>query len=178
MTMQPLLLDRVTDERCVSLIGMAAAGKSTLAVLLARRLGWACLDTDRLIEATRGRKLSDLLLELGREYFLQLEEEVVAGLSVKRCVVATGGSVVYEPRAMARLKEAGPVVHLAIDLPTFLARVGDVRERAFILPPGMTLADVHAARLPLYEAAADLTVTSCGVTPEACVEHILQGLNW
>jgi len=175
--MQPEFLDRVSDEHCVSLIGMAGAGKSTLATLLARRLGWACLDTDRLIEATRGRSLATLLQELGPDGFLHLEEDVVSDLSVKRCVVATGGSVVYCPKAMARLKQSGPVVYLAIDLPTFLTRVGDVRKRAFVIPPGQSLAQVHAARQPLYEAAADLTVVSCGVTPETCVENILRGIN-
>lgn len=175
--MQPPLLDRVSDERCVSLIGMAAAGKSTLAVLLARRLGWACLDTDRLIEATSGKPLATLLETLGLEAFLRLEEDVVAGLGVKRCVVATGGSVIYGPRAMAKLHESGPVVHLSIDLSTFLARVGDPGARAFVVPPGMTLADVYAQRQPLYAAAADCIVTSCGVSPQACVEDILRGIR-
>jgi len=175
--MQPSLLGRVSDERCVSLIGMAGAGKSTLATLLARRLGWACLDTDRLIEATCGARLSDLLTRLGLEGFLHLEEDVVAELHVKRCVVATGGSVIYGARAVSRLKACGPVVHLAIDLPTFLVRVGDPGERAFVVPAGLTLPDVYVERLPLYAAAADLTVTSCGVTPEVCVEQILQGIT-
>lgn len=175
--MQPPLLRRISDERCVSLIGMAGAGKTTLAHLLARRLGWASLDTDRLLEATTGKRLADLLTHLGLEDFLRLEEEVVAGLGVKRCVVATGGSVVYGSRAMARLRACGPVVHLSIDLSTFLSRLGDPGERAFVVPAGRTLADVYAERQPLYVAAADLTVTSCGVTPEACIEQILQGIT-
>jgi len=175
--MEPTLLGRVSDERCVSLIGMAGAGKSTLAVILARRLGWACLDTDRLIEAHCRLRLPDILARHGLPGFLAIEEEVVAGLGVKRCVVATGGSVVYGARAVAKLKSMGPVVHLSIDLTTFLERLGDPGERAFIIPGGQTLSDVYAERQPLYAAAADLTVTSCGVTPEACLEHILQGIQ-
>lgn len=175
--MVPPLLNRVSNERCISLIGMAGAGKSTLAGLLARRLSWACLDTDRLIEATAGERLSQVLARLGLEGFLRFEEEVVADLCVKRCVVATGGSVIYGPRAMRTLRESGPVVYLSIDLPTFLARLGDPGQRAFIVPGGMSLPEVFAEREPLYAAAADLTVRSCGVTPEACVEHILQGIN-
>ena len=174
--MQPPLLTRVSDERCVSLIGMAGAGKSTLAALLAGRLGWASLDTDRLIEATCGARLPDILAGRGLAGFLRLEEDVVAGLNVKRCVVATGGSVIYCRRAMERLRASGPVVHLSIDLAAFLARVGDPGERAFVMPDGMTLADVYAERQPLYVAAADFTVVSCGVPPEASLEQILQGI--
>jgi shikimate kinase len=175
--MQPSLLSRISDEQCVSLIGMAGAGKSTLAALLARRLGWACLDTDRLIEATYGARLSDILERLGLEGFLRLEEDVVAGLHVKRCVVATGGSVVYGRRAVDRLRACGPVVYLSIDLSTFLSRLGDPEARAFVIPNGMTLPEVYAERQPLYAAAANLTVSSCGLSPEACVEQILQGLK-
>ena len=174
--MQPSLLGRISDEGCVSLIGMAGAGKTTLASLLARRLGWASLDTDRLIEATAGASLPSLLGRLGLEGFLRLEEDIVAGLGVKRCVVATGGSVIYAPRAVARLKACGPLVFLSIDLDTFLARLGDPGQRAFVVPAGMTLPEVFAERQPLYAAAADLTVTSCGVTPEACAAQILEGI--
>ena len=107
---------------------------------------------------------------------MRLEEDIVAGLGVKRCVVATGGSVIYAPRAVARLKACGPLVFLSIDLDTFLARLGDPGERAFVVPAGMTLPEVFAERQPLYAAAADLTITSCGVSPEACAAQILEGI--
>lgn len=175
--MTPSLLDRISDECCVSLIGMAGAGKTTLAGLLARRLGWASLDTDRLVEATCGERLPDLLARHGLQGFLRLEEDVVAGLNVKRCVVATGGSVVYCRRAVARLRAIGPVVFLSIDLPTFLARLGDPGTRAFVVPKGLTLPEVYAERQPLYAAAADLTVVSCGVPPETCIDQIVQGMR-
>jgi len=174
--MQPPLLNRVSDERCVSLIGMAGAGKSTLAALLAARLDWACLDTDRLIEATCGARLPEILAHRGLADFLRLEDEVVADLHVKRCVVATGGSVIYGRQAVARLKACGPVVYLSIGLSTFLTRVGDPLERAFIIPGGMTLSDVYAERQPLYAAAADLTVATDGLSPAACIEQIVQGI--
>ena len=82
--MQPPLLTRISNERCVSLIGMAGAGKSTLASLLAGRLGWASLDTDRLIEATCGEKLPDILahvLEDAKCIVLDIFENVPPGQS-------------------------------------------------------------------------------------------------
>lgn len=166
-------LGRVSDERCLSLIGMAGAGKSTLGAILARRLGFAHLDTDRLIEATVGQSLPGIMERLGLDDFLRLEEDVVASLSVKRCIVSTGGSVVYGPRAVSRLKSLGPVIFLHIDLKTFLARVGDPRDRALALPRGLGLPELHAERQPLYEKAADLTVSACDMVPEACADEIL-----
>ncbi|MDY7000649.1 MAG: shikimate kinase, partial [Thermodesulfobacteriota bacterium] len=97
----------LTDEACLSLIGMAGAGKSTVGRALAKKLDWAFLDTDDLLQAHHGLSLQELFNAFGREKFLQAEEEVVAGMDVRRCVVATGGSVVYGHKAMHKLKSLG-----------------------------------------------------------------------
>ena len=157
----------------VSLIGMAGAGKSTLGRTLAKRLDWAFVDTDRLIEAYWGQNLQDLYDAVGRETFLELESYQIRSLALNRTVIATGGSVVYSPTATERLRLLGHVVFLRIDLDTFLERVGPATDRAFARPPDKSLQEVFAERQPLYEAAADLAVSTQGRDVDACVDEIV-----
>lgn len=151
---------RLQETGCVSLIGMAGAGKSTLGRLLAEKLGWAHLDTDRLMEAYYGMDLQDLLDGLGLAAFLKAEETLVSLLGVRRAVISTGGSVVYGPAAVERLKLLGPVVHLSISLETFLRRVGNAGSRGLAMAPGLTREDLYHERQPLYLAAADFTLST------------------
>lgn len=164
-------------ERCITLVGMAGAGKSTLGHLLAEALGWAHLDTDRLMEAHYGRDLAELLEDLGPEGFTRAEENAVAALRLKRVVISTGGSVVYGPRARKRLGELGPVVFLRISRQTFLERLGPPEERGFVVRPGCTLEDVFDERQPLYEKTADFSLDTDRETPEKSLKRILGWLE-
>ena len=169
----PPFVGTVSDEPCLSLVGMAGAGKSTLGRLVAGMLGYAHLDTDRLIEAVWGMPLQALLDAKGLTEFLRIEEDVVSRLWLRRCVIATGGSVVYGPSAVSRLRRCGPVVFLRIDLETFLARVGAADDRGFARPGGRSLEEIFAERQPLYEAMADHQATTCGVDPAECAAGIV-----
>lgn len=170
-------LPRLWEGGCVSLIGMAAAGKSTLGRLLAEKLGWAHLDTDRMIEAYYGLPLQDVLDGMGLDRFITAEERIVSLLGVRRAVVSTGGSVVYGPRAMARLKLLGPVVHLDVSLENFLKRVGDGGNRGLAIAPGSTLADLYNERQPLYRAAADFTLNTDSPDQQATLARLLAWLT-
>ncbi|MEW5773219.1 MAG: homoserine kinase [Thermodesulfobacteriota bacterium] len=161
---------------CATLIGMAGAGKSTVGRLVAEGLGFAHLDTDDLICAAYARPLQDAYDFLGRERFLAAEEELVARLDVTRCVVSTGGSVVYGPRAVARLRSLGPVVHLYADLDSVAARVAHNPQRGLCIAPGQTLAELCAEREPLYRAAADFILDSSGLDPRQCAAAVLDWL--
>jgi len=151
---------------------MAGAGKSTLGRLLAEKLGWAHLDTDRLIEAYYGLNLQDILDGLGLPAFLKAEETLVSMLGVRRVVISTGGSVVYGPAAVERLKLLGPVVFLQIGLPTFLKRVGNAGNRGLAIAPGLTKEDLFRERQPLYEAAADFTLPTDSPDRSAALERL------
>ncbi len=165
-------LRRQAPVSCVSLIGMAGAGKSTLGRMLAERLGWAHLDTDSLIEATYGLPLQQVLDGLGLDEFLKAEETLVAMLMARRTVISTGGSVVYGPRAVERLKLLGPVVHLDISLETFLKRVGGGEGRGLAVAPGKSFQDVYHERQPLYRAAADITIRTDEGTRQESLERL------
>ncbi len=84
----------LSDGQCVTLIGMAGAGKSTVGRAVADLLGWAYVDTDHLIEATYGARLQDVTDALDKETFLDVESRVIQSLRMQRAVLATGGSVV------------------------------------------------------------------------------------
>ncbi|WP_285905356.1 homoserine kinase [Pseudodesulfovibrio pelocollis] len=163
---------------CITLVGMAGAGKSTLGRALAERLGWGQLDTDRHLEAYYGLPLQGIMDHFGLAQFLHIEGHLVSQLSLTRTIISTGGSVIYSEAAMARLRELGPVVMLDIDEHTFLDRVGDGRDRGLAIAPGETLRDLFARRQPMYRAVADIVVRTDCDAPEACVDCILQHIDF
>ncbi|MDD3311710.1 homoserine kinase [Pseudodesulfovibrio sp.] len=164
-------------EPCITLVGMAGAGKSTLGQLLADRLGWGQLDTDRHLEAYYAMPLQAIMDTFGLEEFLRIEGRLVGELSLTRTVISTGGSVIYAAEAVARLKSLGPVVLLDVDEATFLDRVGGAEGRALALGPGKTMRDLYAERQPLYRAAADIVVRTDRDAPERCVDQILEQID-
>lgn len=166
-----------TRYPCISLIGMAGAGKSTLGALLAGRLGWSNVDTDRNMEAHYGLPLQSIMDRYGLDTFLEIEDFLLSRLYLHRTVISTGGSVVYGKGGMQQLKSLGPVVFLKIDLDTFLERVGDANGRGFAMAPGKTMEDVYNERQPLYEKYADLVCSTDDKSPEACVDAILDTLD-
>jgi len=137
---------------------MPGAGKSTVGVILAKRLGFDFIDTDVLIQAKRQRRLQDIIDSEGLEAFCRIEEEILLALRAKRMVIATGGSVVYSEAGMRALREDGLIVFIDVPLPELEKRVRDMDTRGMIIDPGETLADLYRRRLPLYRRWADRTV--------------------
>lgn len=153
-----MLEPMVSNDANIVLIGMPGVGKSTVGVLLAKALAWDFVDTDVLIQVAEGAGLQDIIDFRGLDEFRRIEERHVLGLQCRRCVVATGGSVVYSPAAMAHLRRSGTVIALELPLSTLVARLPDLATRGVAMTPGMTLADLHRERQPLYRRYADHVV--------------------
>jgi shikimate kinase len=167
----------LTESSCLSLVGMAGSGKSTLGRMLARDLGWAHVDTDQLLEAYYGQALPDLLHNFGLEGFVEIESRVAAGIKLCRTVISTGGSVVYTAPAVDRLRLLGPVVFLRISPESFRRRLGDEGQRAFVRPESMSLDEVYAQRQPLYENAADAVLDTDEADPQTCLQQLTTWLG-
>lgn len=159
------------------MIGMAGSGKSTLGKLLSQSLSWAHVDTDWLLEAWWGTNLQSIRDHLGLKGFLQAEEKVVLDLRLNRCVISTGGSVVYSAPAMDFLKSLGPIIYLHAELQTILKRVQNVSTRGLAMDKGQTLEDIYLQRKPLYEQYADFVVSTDQNSPQECVQLIEQWLK-
>lgn len=154
----------------ITLIGMPSAGKSTIGVLLAKRLGYSFIDADILIQETEGRLLKDIIAQEGMDGFLAVENRVNAGIKASRSVIAPGGSVIYGREAMEHLKEISTVVYLKMSYEELERRVGDVVDRGVALKEGMTLRDLYDERTAYYERYADITIDEEGMTPGQTVD--------
>lgn len=166
-----------SPHRNIVLIGMPGVGKSTVGVLLAKRLGFAFIDTDIYIQVREGRSLQAIIQAHGADEFCRLEEDHILSLAVSSHVIAPGGSVVYRPKAMAHLKANGVAIHLDIAVERLKRRLEDVDARGVVIAPGQTVAGLYLERLPLYLAYADATVLTDDRTPDQVVGAVLDSLE-
>lgn len=156
----------------ITLIGMPGAGKSTIGVVLAKRLGYRFVDSDLVIQEQYGKLLHELIEEHGIEGFWEIEEWVNAGMDCRNCVIATGGSAIYGKKAMDHLRSIGKTVYLQLPYEEIAERLGDLNERGVTLKEGQDLKGLYEERVPLYEQYADITVNCEGKTLREIVHEI------
>ena len=161
----------------IVLIGMPGVGKSTIGVLLAKRLGMHFVDTDLFIQAGEGKSLQRLIEANGMDGFCKIECRYAQRLTVTDAVIATGGSVVYYDCGMKSLQAGGTIVYLQLPLAELEKRLGDLNARGVVLEPGQTLAQLYDKRTPLYEKWADVTINLSGLNHDDSVEAILKMLD-
>ncbi len=156
----------------IILIGMPGSGKSTVGVVLAKRLGYSFTDSDLVIQDRYGKLLYQLIEEYGVDGFRKLENDVNASLNLHRSIIATGGSVVYGSEAMEHLREIGTVVYLKLPLDEVADRLGDLNARGVAMRPGQDLKDLYEERVPLYEKYAHKVIECHGKQLREIVELI------
>ena len=150
----------------IVLIGMPGAGKSTVGVVLAKRLGYHFMDSDLLTQEREGRLLHEIIEQEGDEGFLAIENDVNRSLQLERTVIATGGSAVYGKEAMEHLGKIGTIVYLKISYEELQRRLGNLKDRGVVLREGQDLRGLYDERTPLYERYADMVIDQDGRTIE------------
>lgn len=156
----------------ITLIGMPASGKSTVGVLLAKRLGYSFVDVDIVIQEKEGKLLKEIIAECGDDGFLEVENKVNKELQVNHSVIAPGGSVIYGKEAMEHLKKISIVVYLKLSLSDVTERLGNLVDRGVVLKDGMTLKELYEERVPYYESYADITIDETGLDAGKIVDEL------
>src|SRR2546422_3620764 len=160
--------------RNVVLIGFMGTGKSEVGQLLARRLGWTFIDTDRRIETRQRATVAQIFARHGEEYFRRAEAGVVAEVASRRdAVVATGGGVVLRPENMMHLRRQGLIVSLTAPVDILVQRLGEAKTRPLLRGNVReSVVRLLDQRRPLYRDA-DLLVDVSDATPDRVVEAIM-----
>ena len=177
------------EHRPLALVGLRASGKSTLAPLLAARLGRRALDLDQLLVRSAvegglvpaGSGPGAALSELGEARFRQLELEVLEqALTEREVVIACGGGVVETERAREALAGSALVVWLDPPLATLAERLErDPGDRPPLTDASDAAGEVEriaSRRRPWFEALASIRV-DLPASPESLAEEILGRLR-
>ena len=138
-------------------IGMPAVGKSTVGIVVAKRLGKGFIDSDLLIQEQEGKLLREIIAEVGDDGFLKIENQVNRDIKAENAVISPGGSVVY----------------LHASYQTIKRRIRNPQKRGVVLKDGQTLKDLYDERKVLFEKYADVTISEEGCQIEETIENVL-----
>ncbi|HET7695522.1 MAG TPA: shikimate kinase [Vicinamibacterales bacterium] len=159
----------------IYLVGFMAAGKTTVARAVARRLGWRAEDVDELIEARERSTVADIFARHGEPYFRAVEREILhLLLPLRHTVVATGGGTFMDPESQQAILLDGTSVWLDVPLETIVARLPSDGRRPLSADRGQ-MERLFLVRQAAY-ARAHLRVDAAGPA-EAVAERILEALR-
>lgn len=155
---------------------MPGSGKSTLGIILAKALGKEFLDTDIILQNLYGRLLHEIIQIEGITEFLKKEESLVKSLTVKKTVIATGGSVILSNEAMNHLKTLGKNIYLKLDIAAISERIKNIETRGIVMENSQSLSDIFNMRTPLYEYFSDMTIDCNNKDHEQIINEIVISL--
>lgn len=161
----------------ITLIGMPGCGKSSMSRAIAGKLNLKALDADKVIESKTGKKLHEIIDEVGVEGFKKIEEEILISINEDNIILATGGSAVYYEDAMKHFKDIGTVIYLYVSFETMLERLGDYSKRGIAMRPGQTIKDLYEERKSLYEKYADITINCDGTSYTQYRTEVINAIN-
>jgi shikimate kinase len=163
-----------TDK--IYLVGFMAAGKTTLAQALSRRLGWRAEDVDAVIEARERRTVAEIFARDGEPYFRSIERQVVLSLiPIRHAVIATGGGTFVDAENRAAINADGVSVWLDVPLDALLTRIPADGRRP-LANDRLQMAMLYEARRLAYQGA-QLRLDASLVRPEALVEQLMDMLD-
>jgi shikimate kinase len=168
------------DSRARSLVcltGFMGSGKSTVARLLARQVGWVHVDLDKRIQDATGQTIPEIFSKRGEPEFRKIEHEQltrILGEAVeqgKSRVISLGGGTTAQPQNLAILRQAGAaLVWLHCPVEELLKRIAHIQDRPLFRDED-SFRRLYQQRLPFYELA-DYRVES-NIEPLRVVEQIV-----
>ena len=161
----------------IVLIGPMGSGKSSIGKILAKKIDFKFIDTDKLIEIQEGIKIKEIFNSKGESYFRDLEVKVLEEtLTAQIAVIATGGGIVEREKNRLLLENEKNVFFLNSSVKRQFERTKDSDKRP-LLNKGdnfKTLRELYKKRLPYYENVSRYEIEMDNKTNEEIVEQIIK----
>ena len=140
-------------KKNIVLIGMMAAGKTTIGFKLAKKLKYQFIDIDNEIEKSEKEKISNIFLNKGEEFFRKIEEKkTLLFLEKSRCVISLGGGAFLNDKIRRKVKKNSNSFWLDWKIKTILERISKNKRRPLALVlNNRELVNLYRKRVKFYK---------------------------
>lgn len=169
------------------LCGLPASGKTTLGKMLAEKLDWNFIDTDRLLEKAYAEKTGSTLScrqiysREGEIQFRLLERQQIVSLQgAHKSVIAVGGGSLIDKENTKLLQSLGFIIYLQVPLSVLWDRLCQKEVPAFLdtKDPENGFYAMANKRIPLYENAAHATIATKDLSEEEILKALLKEVKY
>jgi shikimate kinase len=161
----------------VLLVGMMGSGKSTVAPMVAQRLGWRWIDTDDEVERATGMSIAQLFETRGEESFRNEESRALAAcLEMEEpSVVSVGGGAVLDEQNRHRMRSGAFVVWLRASPMTLFRRVGSIEGRPLLAGDALAVLErLEAQRDHFYDEVSEEVIDTDHMDAEQVAALVVQ----
>ena len=157
------------------LLGMMAAGKTTLGKIVAKKQDLKFIDIDASIEKKNSMKINEIFKKKGEKFFrMEEEKEVLKSLEKNNCVIALGGGAFMNKTVRENILKNAISIWLNVDIKTLNKRIKWNQKRP-LLKEGNNqkkLAEIYTKRKDIYKLA-DHKITCDKLSKDNIVEKII-----
>jgi shikimate kinase len=168
----------VAPDQHLVLVGLMGSGKTTVARIVAERLGREVIDSDAVIERLTGRTVRQIFADDGEDAFRTFETAALldALAHPEPAVIAAAGGVVLRAENREALKRADArVVWLCASPQLLVGRALSGAHRPLLdADPAGTLQRMYNEREALYREVADAIVLVDQRSPGEVAEAVLR----
>ena len=140
-------------KKNIVLIGMMAAGKTTIGSKLAKKLNYNFFDVDFEIEKLENDKIINIFENKGESYFRKVEERLsLTFVEKNNCVISLGGGAFINENIRKKIQKNSHSFWLNWKIRTILDRISKNKNRPIALNlSNKDLADLYKKRVKFYK---------------------------
>ena len=158
----------------IVLVGFMASGKTTVGVILAKKLNMEFVDSDLEIEKESNMCIPEIFEKNGEKYFRKIEKNIVKRISEKdNCVISTGGGVVLDKDNIKALRKNGVIINLETNPEIIAKRLAGDSGRPLANGSIDGIIDRFYARKPFYDDCDIKIILEKNKSAENITEEIL-----
>ena len=140
-------------KKNIVLIGMMAAGKTTIGSKLAKKLNYNFFDVDFEIEKLENNKIINIFENKGESYFRKVEEKLSLNFVEKNnCVISLGGGAFINENIRKKIQKNSHSFWLNWKIKTILDRISKNKKRPLALKLNdRDLVNLYRKRIKFYK---------------------------